>query len=231
MIATRASTARTVGAKALPSLPCRDNRTFEFESATTALLVIDMQRDFLESAVEPDPDRARLASAMPRVAQALAAGRAAGLAIVHTREGYAADGADVNAVKRALGYVGRPGPNGPFLVRDSKGHDFMEGFAPEPGEEVIDKAGFSAFYGTDLEARLRGKGVTHLVLTGVTVQCCVHSTLRDAVERGFFCLTLEDATAAVEPGLREAVFKIIQAEGHLFGWIGTTTDFCGTLDV
>ena len=208
------------------SVPCRSERRFDFEPAGTALLVIDMQRDFLERG---GAEEAALRAIIPRVRDIVAAARAAGLTVVHTREGYAPDRSDVTPAKAALGYVGRPGPDGPFLIRGTRGHDFVDEVTPEEGETVIDKPGFSAFHRTELEAALRDRHLTHLVLTGVTTQCCVHSSLRDAVERGFFCLTVEDACAAVDPALHEAVLTVIQGEGHLFGWIARTSDLLAAL--
>jgi len=121
------------------------------------------------------------------------------------------------------------GPLGRCLVRGEPGCEFIPEMAPKPDEPVIDKPGFSAFYRTDLMERLSEAGVTHLVITGVTYQCCVHSTLREAVDRGFYCVTLDDACAAPEPGLEEAVRKIIRSEHNLFGWIASTDDFAISL--
>ena len=204
------------------SVPCIGGRQFEFEVGRTALLVIDMQRDFF------GPEGANLRPIIPRVAAVAEAARRAQLAIVHTREGYAADGSDVNAYKRHLGYVGREGPGGPFLIRGSHGHDCLDGFAPLADEPIFDKAGFSGFYNTQLHAYLQDKGITHLIITGVTTQCCVHSTLRDAVERGYFCLTLTDCCAAEDPAVHEATLKIIQAENHLFGWLSDANRLLNT---
>ena len=100
---------------------------------------------------------------------------------------------------------------------------------PEPGEKVIDKPGFSAFYASDLESHLAANGITHLVVTGVTYQCCVHSTLRDAVDRGFHCLTLDDCCAALEPELENSVRRIIRSEGNLFGWISDSATYVKAL--
>lgn len=195
----------------MPTVACWDERQFDFDVHSTALLVIDMQQDFFA-------DAPALEAAKPGVTAVVAAARLAGMTIIHTREGYtAADGPDVNAYKKHLGYVGRESPSGPFLIRGTEGHDFAPDFEPADGEAVVDKAGFSGFYGTDLQEMLAG--ITHLVIVGITTQCCVHSTLRDAVERAYFCLTVYDATAAEEVDVHNATMKIIQAERHLFGWI------------
>jgi len=209
---------------------CWDNRKFVFEPGSTALLAIDMQHDF----VSPNGYVAvnyggSLAAIVPPLEKVLQAAREIGVDVIHTREGYSADGSDVNAVKRALGYVGRPGPNGPFLIRGTPGHNFLEGFGPKGGEHVIDKPGFSAFYRTELDKILEDGAITHLIVTGVTTQCCVHSTLRDAVDRGYFCLSLEDCCMAIDPAVHDATMQIIQAEQHLFGWISSSSHLLNAL--
>ena len=124
---------------------------------------------------------------------------------------------------------GAPGPLGRALIRGEPGHDFLEGFRPPPSEAVFDKPGFSGFYRTDLEQHLRDAGISHLILAGITTQCCVHSTLRDAIDRGFYCLTVADACAAFDPAVHDAVFTVIQAENHLFGWVADTADVIAAL--
>ena len=191
------------------------------------MLVVDMQRDFIAPTgpgAGPSTQNP-LAGIVPNLEKVLAAARRAGMTIIHTREGYGLDGSDVNPYKQSLQYVGKPGPNGPFLIRGTPGHDFFEGFEPRPHEMVIDKAAFSAFYETSLHQQLADAGINHLVVTGVTTQCCVHSTLRDAVERGYFCLTLEDCCAAEDPAVHSATMLIIQAENNLFGWISDSQAF------
>ncbi len=213
-------------------IDCWGRRSLNLPAGRTALLVIDMQRDFL------DPrgmcgvlgeDVAELQAIVPALQRTREAGRRAGLKIIHTREGYAADLSDVHAAKAERGGVGQEGPLGRFLIRGEAGQDFIAELQPADGEEVIDKPGFSGFYRTDLQARLEAGGITHLVLSGVTSQCCVHSTLRDAVDRGFTCLTLADACAALDRTLHQATLAIIQGEDHLFGWIADTEAFCSAL--
>lgn len=199
----------------MANVVCHDQRHFTFAPGQTALLMIDMQRDFFSTPAKA----AALNEIIPPARRVLAAARNLGMLIFHTREGYGADGTDVNAYKRSLGYVGKPGPEGPLLIRGSRGHDFLDDFLPLPDETVVDKAGFSGFFGTDLHSRLQAHAVTHLLLAGVTTQCCVHSTLRDAVERGYFCLTLDDCCAAFDPAVHAATLQIIHAENNLFGWI------------
>ena len=210
------------------TVPCDDGRSFSFEPARTALLAIDFQRDFLEpeGGCADDPDGTkRLAAAVPAAKAAVAAARAAGIAVIHTRESYAADLSDVSPLKRDMGYVGVAGPLGRCLIRGEPGCDFVADMRPQSDELVVDKAGFSAFYGTDLHPHLSDRGITHLVFTGVTYQCCVHSTLRDAVERGYRCLTLDDGCAAPDAELEEAVRRIVRSEGNLFGWIADSGSF------
>ncbi len=209
----------------MPEIVCNDGRAFAFTAASTALLMIDLQRDFFA----PFDETRALHEILEPVTLVLAAARNAHLHVVHTREGYARDGADVNAFKATLGYVGRPGPYGPYLIRGTPGHDFMEGFEPHTGETVIDKAGFSGFYASTLDRELRSRSITHVILAGVTTQCCVHSTLRDAVERGYFCLTLDDCCAAVDPAVHQATLQIIRAEHDLFGWIGDSAALLAAL--
>ena len=216
----------------MASVPCRSGRSFALARERTALLVIDMQRDFLDpegASALAGTDVARLAAIVPAVAAVLSAARTAALMVVHTREGHRADLGDLTAVKReqyaASGIeIGAAGPLGRRFVRGEAGHDTVPELAPIAGEAVIDKAGFGAFHGTDLDERLAAEGIDRLILTGVTTQCCVHSTLREAVDRGFACLTLADATATEDPSIHEAALSIIASEGHLFGWIANAQD-------
>ncbi len=211
---------------------CWAERTYRFDPARTALMVIDMQRDFLAPGGLCDSegeDIARLWPIVPHIQGVLGAARRLGLRVIHTREGFAPDLSDLPALRRARGSVGRPGPLGRFLIRGEAGHDFIDELSPRPGEQVVDKPGFGAFHCTTLEADLREAGVSHLILTGVTTQCCVHSTLREAVDRGFYCLLLEDCCAAFEPALHAAALAIMQGEDHLFGWIAGARDLLTAL--
>lgn len=204
------------------AVDCVAGRQYAFDRAHTALLVIDMQKDFIAAegmAGQGGHDLEPLTRIVPRVSAVLEAGRREGLRIIHTREGYAPDLSDVNPLKRERSGAGRRGPLGRFLIRGEPGQDFLDELRPGPGELVIDKPGFGAFYRTDLEAHLRHEGITHLILMGVTTQCCVLSSLREAVDRGFWCLLLSDCCAAFDPEAHEATLTVIQAEDHLFGWI------------
>lgn len=209
---------------------CWHDRTFRFDPARAALLCVDMQRDFLDprgysAAGGEDVSVGR--AIIPRCRAVLDACRDAGLLIVHTREGHQPDLSDLHDAKqeRSAGTgnpIGTPGPLGRLLIRGEYGHDFVDEMQPRPGEPVIDKPGFGAFYATELQDLLQARGVTHLILLGVTTQCCVFSTLREAVDRGYRCLTLEDCTAAFSDSLQRGVFEMIASEGHLFGWIATS---------
>ncbi len=201
---------------------CRDDRVYRFSPGSTAVLMIDLQKEFfLEDERE---HRGRMHAILPRVKMLLSTMRALGCLVVHTRESYQADLGDVSAYRQSLGYVGRPGPLGRFCIAGEPGQAFVDESRPLPGEPVIDKAGFSAFHESGLDALLRDRRIDHLVLCGVTTQACVHSTLRDAVDRGYWCLTVADCCAALEPGLHDAALDIIAGEGHLFGWVADLED-------
>jgi nicotinamidase-related amidase len=219
------------------SVSCRYGRNFELVPQRTALIVIDMQRDFLapEGASGVSGfDLGPLRAIIPGLRAVLSAARRHGVRVFHTREGHRSDLADLPEAKRQRSLltgaeIGAPGPLGRFLVRGEFGHDFIDELQPMSGEPVIDKPGYGAFYATDLEHMLHSQGVTHLMLAGVTTQCCVHSTLREAVDRGFACLTLADCCASFEPALHAATLQIIASEAHLFGWIADGEDVISAL--
>jgi nicotinamidase-related amidase len=211
---------------AFPGTPDMDEPRFEpFGLAATALLVIDMQRDFCDPrgyAAQAGLDTGRLAEVAARVRLVLDAARAAGIMVVHTREGHLPDLSDCPPEKRrrsraAGAEIGSPGPLGRLLVRGEYGHDFIDTLVPEEGEVIIDKPGYGAFYRTDLESMLAARGVSTLILCGVTTEVCVHSTLREAVDRGFRCTTVTDACAASNPVLQEPALAMIRVEGNIFG--------------
>jgi len=207
------------------SVQCRGNRVYRFEPASTALLLIDLQQEFFTP--EAGECVEEMQAILPRVSRLLATARQLGSRVIHTRESYQADMSDVHACRQSLDYVGRRGPLGRFCVLGEPGHEFVEQVQPPPAETVIDKASFGAFYNTRLDQLLRADSIDHLIICGVTTQCCVHSTLREAVDRGYWCLTVADACAASEPGLHEAALQLITGEGHLFGWVADTTDLEG----
>lgn len=202
-----------------------------------ALLLIDMQRDFCTPggyAASAGLDVARLRAVVPAQQRLLAAARRAGLLVVHTREGHRADLSDLLPAKRhraerAGAPIGARGPLGRLLLRGEYGHDFIDELQPQAGEPVIDKPGYSAFHATDLELILRARGIDTLLLTGVTTEVCVSSTLRSAVERGFECITLADACASADPALHAAALAMIGVEGGLFGRVADTAGVLAAL--
>jgi nicotinamidase-related amidase len=195
----------------------------------TALLVIDMQRDFLLPegyAAKGGLDIAPLRAAIAPVAAVLGAARAAGLVIVHTREGHVADLSDCPPYKlersrRAGAEIGSKGPLGRLLVRGEFGHDFVDELQPVAGEIVIDKPGYSAFEHTVLHELLASRGIDTLLVTGVTSEVCVSSTLRSAIDRGYRCITVRDACASGDPALHDAAMAMIEVEGGVFGEVAT----------
>ena len=199
---------------------------FAFTPASAALLIIDMQRDFLEPGgfgAALGNDVAYLRSAIDPTARVLAACRGAGITVIHTREGHRPDLSDLAPAKRTRGRlttgIGDPGPMGRILVRGEPGHDIIPELAPVAGEPVVDKPGKGAFYATDLEAMLRSRAVTQLLVCGVTTEVCVNTTVREANDRGFDCLVLEDCTGSYFPEFHAAGIAMIKAQGGIFGWV------------
>ncbi|MDM7944518.1 MAG: cysteine hydrolase [Hydrogenophaga sp.] len=198
---------------------------FELDPSQAALLIIDMQRDFVEpggfgeslgNTVEP------LQAIVPAIARVLAAWRAMGGLVVHTRESHAPDLSDCPPAKRLRGSpslrIGDLGPMGRVLVRGEPGNQIVPELAPRAGEVVIDKPGKGAFYATDLQQQLQARGITQLVVAGVTTEVCVQSTLREANDRGYDCLVLEDGTASYFPDFHAAALAMITAQGAIVGW-------------
>lgn len=192
----------------------------------TALMIIDMQRDFVSKGGYVDAmgyDISLTARAIEPIRALLDTARQIpGLRIIHTREGHRPDLSDLNPIKkwqtqRTGTEIGTKGPLGRILVRGEKGWDIIDELYPLPNEIVIDKPGKSAFYATDLEQILRSQGIEHLILTGVTTDCCVHGTLREANDRGFECLTLGDCTGATVYENHRAALHTITTAGGLFG--------------
>jgi biuret amidohydrolase len=210
-------------------VPCRDQRFFACDPERAALLIIDMQRDFCAptgACAQAGEDVRQLLAIVPLLRKVAEAARRAGLTLIHTREGHLPDLSDLSPAKQARSAgagaaIGAPGPLGRMLIRGEYGHDFIDELRPLAGEAVFDKPGFGAFYRTELEAYLRGRKIEQLIITGVTTQCCVQSTLREAIDRGYNCLTLEDCCAAFQQRWHDATFDIIASEGHLFGWVSS----------
>jgi nicotinamidase-related amidase len=148
--------------------------------------------------------------------------------VIHTREGHRPDLSDAPPSKLSRGGletgIGDEGPKGRILVRGEEGHGIVDELAPAPGEVVLDKPGKGAFFATDLEHLLRNAGVTHLVVTGVTTEVCVHTTVREANDRGFECLVLDDCVGSYFPEFQEVGLKMIAAQGGIFGWVASSQD-------
>jgi nicotinamidase-related amidase len=214
------------------TVTCKHDRHFNFDPVHMALMVIDMQRDFLEKGGMCDvlgEDTAAMRAIVPRLKLVLHAARKRGLTVIYTREGYAPDLSDMHGLKRERYGTESNGPLGRFLIRGEPGHEIISELFPRPEETVIDKPGFGSFYRTVLDQHLSRQKITHLIITGVTTQCCVHSTLREAVDRGFYCLTLADCCAAIDKALHDMAISLIYGEGHLFGWVAESPDFLAAL--
>jgi nicotinamidase-related amidase len=214
-------------------------RPYEFtlEPAATALLVIDMQRDFLEPGGFGEllgNDVSLLARVIEPLGDVLAAARSAGMMVVHTREGHRPDLADCPPSKLARGRldvgIGSPGPKGRVLVRGELGHDIVDELSPIGDEVVLDKPGKGSFYATDLELILRNAGITSLIVTGVTTEVCVHTTVREANDRGFECLVLEDCVGSYFPEFHRVALEMVAAQGGIFGWVTHSSDLLAVLD-
>jgi nicotinamidase-related amidase len=206
-------------------------RPLSVDFARTALILIDMQRDFLEPGgfgAALGNDVSLLMSAVGPCQAILAAARQARLLVIHTREGHRPDLSDAPPAKVDRGApdkrIGAAGPMGRILIRGEVGHDIVPALAPEPDEPVIDKPGKGAFYQTDLELMLRNRGIETLLVAGVTTEVCVHATVREANDRGYRCLVMGDACASYFPRFHEVGLAMIAAQGGILGWVSTTRD-------
>ena len=195
----------------------------------TALIIIDMQRDFLQPGgfgAALGNDVSRLHAAVAPCADVLAAARKAGLFVIHTREGHRPDLADAPRLKVERGdpsmRIGAPGPMGRILVRGELGHDIIPELYPVAGEPVIDKADKGAFYQTDLELMLKNHSIETLLVCGVTTEICVNTTVREANDRGFRCIVLSDCCASYFPEFHDMGLKMIKAQGGIFGSVSAS---------
>jgi len=218
---------------AVPATPY----AFEMDPARTALVIIDMQRDFLYPGgfgALLGNDVSLLLKVVEPLQAVLCLARAAGMPVIHTREGHRPDLTDCPPSKLARGRldtpIGAEGPNGRILIRGEEGHGIIEELAPIEGEVVLDKPGKGAFFATDLEHILRNAGITHLVVTGVTTEVCVHTTVREANDRGFECLVLSDCVGSYFAEFHEVGLKMIAAQGGIFGWVTPSPEFIAAVE-
>ena len=199
---------------------------FEFLPSRCALLIIDMQRDFLEQGGFGEMlgnDVSQLRRTIEPNQRLLAAWRAKGLQVLHTREGHRPDLTDLPGAKKVRGRgkstIGDAGPMGRILVRGEAGHDIIPELYPLPSEPVIDKPGKGAFWATDLHLILQNRGIQQLIVTGVTTEVCVNTTVREANDRGYECLVPEDCVGSYFPEFQIMGLKMIKAQGGIFGWV------------
>ncbi len=194
--------------------------------ARTALLMIDMQRDFLEPGGFGEAlgnEVQRLWAAVEPCRAVLACARRLGMPVIHTREGHRPDLSDAPPAKVARGLpgkrIGDAGPMGRILVRGEPGHDIIPSLYPQPGEVVIDKPGKGSFHATDLGSILQNLGVADLIVCGVTTEVCVHTTVREANDRGYRCIVPGDCCGSYFPEFHEVALRMIKAQGGIFGWV------------
>jgi nicotinamidase-related amidase len=203
---------------------------YTFELDSTALVVIDMQRDFLEPGGFGESlgnDVSQLRRTIEPLAAFMAKWRAAGLPIIHTREGHLPDLSDCPPAKLSRGApsmrIGDPGAFGRILIRGEYGHDIIDELQPIDGESVVDKPGKGAFYATELQGLLEKDGIKSLLVTGVTTEVCVHTTVREANDRGYECLVLADCVGSYFPDFQRVGLEMIAAQGGIFGWVADST--------
>ena len=198
---------------------------FEFEPAHTALVMIDMQRDFIEPGgfgAALGNDVSLLAPVVPAAVELVALCRAIGVLVVHTQECHRPDLSDCPPAKRLRGKpslrIGDPGPMGRILIEGEPGAGFVPELMPQPGDVVIAKPGKGAFYGTRLAELLQDQQITRLIFGGVTTEVCVQTTMREANDRGYECLLVEEATGSYFPQFKAATLAMIRAQGGIVGW-------------
>jgi len=209
---------------------------FNFDPASTALLIIDMQRDFILPGGFGEMlgnDVSKLKPAIEPTRRVLNSFRGKHLKILHTREGHRPDMSDCPPAKRTRGNlkvgIGDQGPMGRVLIRGELGHGIIKELEPLPSEPVIDKPGKGAFFATDLELILKYLGIRSLVVTGVTTEVCVQTSVREANDRGYECLVLEDCVASYFPEFQRAALDMIKAQGGIVGWVSTSDELLKAL--
>lgn len=199
---------------------------YDFDPAHTALVVIDMQRDFIEAGGFGDSlgnDVSRLEAIVPTTARLIALFRRHRWPVIHTREAHKSDLSDCPPAKIRRGnptlHIGEVGAMGRLLVAGEPGNQIVDALQPIEGEIIIDKPGKGMFWATGLHERLQGMGITHLVFAGVTTEVCVQTSMREANDRGYECLLIEDATESYFPEFKLATIEMIVAQGGIVGWI------------
>ena len=209
---------------------------FSFDPATTALVIIDMQRDFIEPGgfgALLRNDVSLLKPAIEPTRRVLDVFRSKHLKVLHTREGHRPDMSDCPPAKKKRGNlktgIGDPGPMGRVLIRGEPGHDIIKELTPLPSEPIIDKPGKGAFFATDLDLILKNLGIKSLIVTGVTTEVCVQTTTREANDRGYECLVLEDCVASYFPKFQQAALEMIKAQGAIVGWVSTSGELLKSL--
>ena len=200
--------------------------SYEMDPYCTAFIVVDRQSDFVSPGGFGEMlgnDVSQLQKAIPPTIRVLEAVRKAGLKVIHIREGHRTDLSDCPPSKMKRGKlkvgIGDPGPMGRVLIRGNKGHAIIEELKPLSSEPVIDKPGKGAFYNTDLDGILHNWGTKYLVVAGVTTEVCIHTTVREANDRGYECLVLADCVASYFPEFHKVGLEMIKAQGGIFGWV------------
>lgn len=213
---------RTIDAEPFP---------LDFEVQSTALIIIDMQRDFVLPGGFGEAlgnDTSLLLAAVEPTRQVLERAREIGMFVVHTREGHRPDLTDCPPAKLTRGgktFIGEDGPMGRILVRGEQGHDIIHQLYPIEGEPVIDKPGKGSFHATDLGQILSDRGIKTLIVCGVTLEVCVHTTVREANDRGYECVVLSDCVASYFPEFQRVGLEMIKAQGAIFGWVSDSARF------
>jgi nicotinamidase-related amidase len=210
---------------------------FPFDLEKTALVIIDMQRDFVEPGGFGETlgnDVSLLTAIVPACQRVLAAWREAGGLVVHTRESHKPDLSDCPPAKRERGNpslrIGDVGPMGRILVAGELGNQIIAELAPQAGEIVIDKPGKGMFYGTDLQSQLHLNGISHLIFMGVTTEVCVQTSMREANDRGYDGMLLTDCTESYFPAFKAATIAMVHAQGAIVGWTASSADLLAVLE-
>jgi nicotinamidase-related amidase len=228
----------TIRNATLPDMPviAAEPYDYEFDPSTTALVVIDMQRDFIEPGgfgAALGNDVTRLAAIIPATKRLLDGCRAANIAVIHTREAHKPDLSDCppSKIKRGRGdlKIGDEGAMGRILIAGEPGNDIVSDLSPAAGEIVIDKPGKGAFYATDLATVLDARGITHLIFAGVTTEVCVQTTMREANDRGYECLVVEECTESYFPEFKQSTLEMIRAQGGIVGWTAHLDDLLAAI--